>query len=192
MSDQGEIIARNVARRRTEQGLTIGELARRAAISKQTLSLLERGTANPTVDTLTSIAEALGTTLQALIVESGSPVVVRPLSAAKWESGVGGSTRLLDQIYGYGYVRTSIVRLRAAAQRTSEVLYRGSLHHVFVMEGDVEVGPAKRPIAISEGDFARFPADTEHVLHAISERAVLHVVTTFPQISQLPAVPRTL
>lgn len=191
MSDQNDTIARNVTRIRNEQGLTIGELARRALISKQTLSVLEKGTANPTVGTLTSVAEALGTTLRALIVESGSPVVVRPVSTAKWEAGVGGSTRLLDQIYGYGYVRTSIVRLSAATQRPSEVLYRGSLHHVFVIEGDVEVGPAERPITISDGDFARFPADTEHVLRAVSEKATLHVVTTFPQISQLPPVPRT-
>jgi transcriptional regulator with XRE-family HTH domain len=190
MSDQGDTIARNVARLRSERGLTIGELARRADISKQTLSVLERGAANPTVGTLISIADALGTTLRALIAESGSPVVVRPVAAATWEPGVGGSTRLLDQIYGYGYVRTSIVRLSATARTPSEVLYRGSLHHVFVIEGDVEVGQADRPISLSEGDFARFPADVEHVINSISQRATLHVVTTFPQLSQMPPVPR--
>ena len=114
MSDQDETIARNVVRLRTDQRLSIGELARRASLSKQTLSIIERGRANPTIGTLTSIADALGTTVRHLIIESGSPVVVRTAATAKWAPGVGGQARLLDQIYGYGYVRTTVVRLSGA------------------------------------------------------------------------------
>ena len=191
MSEQEETIARNIQRLRADQRLTIGELARRASLSKQTLSIIERGAANPTVGTLTAIANGLGTTLRHLIVESGSLVVVRPASTATWTDAVGGESRLLDQIYGYGYVRTSVVKLRANHQRPSEILYRGSLHHVYVIEGDVQAGPNDRPVALAPGDFARFPADSPHVLRASSATATVHVVTTFPQISQLPPVPQT-
>ena len=191
MTEQDETIARNIIRLRTDQRLTIGVVARRADISKQTLSVIERGTANPTIGTLNAIASALGTTLRTLVVEVGSPIVVRPASSASWTDGVGGEARLLDQIYGYGYVRSSIVKLQATKRRPSEVLYRGSLHHVYVIEGDVQAGPSDRPITLAAGDFARFPADVAHVLAAWSATATVHLVTTFPQIAQLPPVPQT-
>jgi transcriptional regulator with XRE-family HTH domain len=191
MSEQDETIARNVVRLRADQRLTIGELARRASLSKQTLSTIERGGANPTIGTLTAIADALGTTVRHLIVESGSPVVVRPALTAEWAPGVGGQARLLDQIYGYGYVRTTIVRLNGTTHSPSDVLYRGSLHHVYVIDGEVEAGPAERPVALSPGDFARFPADAAHVILSRSESASIHLVTTFPQIAQLPPVPQS-
>jgi quercetin dioxygenase-like cupin family protein len=60
-----------------------------------------------------------------------------------------------------------------------------------VIEGDVQVGPSERPVALAAGDFARFPADSPHVLRALSATATVHVVTTFPQIAQLPPVPQT-
>ena len=191
MTEQDETIARNIQRLRTDGRLTIGELARRAGLSKQTLSMIERGGANPTIGTLTAIAEALGSTLRHLIVETGSTVVVRPASEAQWTSAVGGQARLLDQIYGSGYVRTTIVKLSGRDHEPSEVLYRGSLHHVFVIEGDVEAGPVTRPATLSQGDFARFPADAEHVIISRSENSLIHLVTTFPQIAQLPPVPQS-
>ncbi len=191
MSEQDETIARNIQRLRTDGRLTIGELARRAGLSKQTLSMIERGGANPTIGTLTAIAEALGSTLRHLIIETGSTVVVRPAADAQWTSAVGGQARLLDQIYGSGYVRTTIVKLSGRDHKPSEVLYRGSLHHVFVIEGDVEAGPVARPATLSQGDYARFPADADHVIISRSESSLIHLVTTFPQIAQLPPVPQS-
>jgi transcriptional regulator with XRE-family HTH domain len=191
VSEQDETIARNIQRLRTDGRLTIGELARRAGLSKQTLSMIERGGANPTIGTLTAIAEALGSTLRHLIIETGSTVVVRPAADAQWTSAVGGQARLLDQIYGSGYVRTTIVKLSGRDHKPSEVLYRGSLHHVFVIEGDVEAGPVARPATLSQGDYARFPADADHVIISRSESSLIHLVTTFPQIAQLPPVPQS-
>ncbi len=191
MGEQDDTIARNIQRLRVDSRLTLGELARRAGLSKQTLSMIERGGANPTVGTLTAIAEALGSTLRHLIVETGSTVVVRSAADAQWTAAVGGQARLLDQIYGSGYVRTSIVKLSGRAHQPSEVLYRGSLHHLFVIEGQVEAGPADRPATLSESDFARFPADAEHVIVSRTESSLIHLVTTFPQLAQLPPVPQS-
>lgn len=56
---------------RTERGLSLSELARRAAVGKATLSGLEAGTRNPTLDTLYALTTALGLPLTALVAGPG-------------------------------------------------------------------------------------------------------------------------
>jgi transcriptional regulator with XRE-family HTH domain len=53
--ESSELVARNVRRFRLERGFSIGDLARRSGLSKQTLSKLEMGNGNPTVDTLAAV-----------------------------------------------------------------------------------------------------------------------------------------
>jgi len=59
-------IGRRVATERTRQGLTREETARRARMAPEYLAYLEEHPADPTVATLISLADALGTTTAAL------------------------------------------------------------------------------------------------------------------------------
>jgi len=56
-----------VRRLRAAQGLTLGDVARMAAISPAMLSRLEHGDVAPSLDTLAALAEALGTSCAALL-----------------------------------------------------------------------------------------------------------------------------
>src|SRR5215469_893262 len=105
-----DLIARNVRRLRHERGYSLSELARRAALAKQTLSSIEAGQANPTVLTLSEIAAALQVPIAHLLTEYGSPVLVRRASEALWSDGPDGVVRELDRIYGFGYVHTALIR----------------------------------------------------------------------------------
>ena len=67
--DSSELVARNVRRFRLERGFSIGDLARRSGLSKQTLSKLEMGNGNPTVDTLSAVGDALDVSLGRLVTE---------------------------------------------------------------------------------------------------------------------------
>ncbi|MGP2490706.1 helix-turn-helix domain-containing protein [Mesorhizobium sp. PUT5] len=55
-----KLVGRNFARLRAASGLTQEAVAERANLSQQYISGLERGTRNPTVETLADIARALG------------------------------------------------------------------------------------------------------------------------------------
>jgi DNA-binding XRE family transcriptional regulator len=74
-------IAANIAaalrRERDRAGLSLTELARRAGIAKSTLSQLESGVGNPSVETLWSIGVALGVPFSRL-VEPVTPGVSSP------------------------------------------------------------------------------------------------------------------
>ena len=43
---------------------------------------------------------------------------------------------------------------------------------------------------MSRGDFIRFPGDVPHQTFVMSETAVMHMVTTVPQVSQIGMHPR--
>lgn len=55
----GEIIAYNLKRLREEKNLSLGQLAEIAGVSKVMLSQIEKGTSNPTINTIWKITGAL-------------------------------------------------------------------------------------------------------------------------------------
>ncbi|MFG2044921.1 helix-turn-helix domain-containing protein [Dactylosporangium sp. NPDC048998] len=182
-----DLLARNIRRFREELQISMGELARRSGLSKQTLSKIEQGIGNPTIDSISSIADAMHIPVRRLVTEWGNPLFVQRGAAAAWdEDGAAWALRRMDEVYGSGYVRTLIVRLRRAGQQRQSFTggTPGTLHHVYVIMGQVRVGPVKDLVTLGEGDFARFPGDAEHRIVCLSTEATLHVVTTVPQVPQ--------
>ncbi|WP_430333703.1 helix-turn-helix domain-containing protein [Rhodococcus sp. ACT016] len=188
--DSNGLIARNVQRFRNERQMSMGDLAKRANLSKQTLSKIEQGVGNPTVETIDAIAEALDVPLRRLVTEWGTRVFVVRTGEGSWVDRVGnGSTKVLDQIYGSGYVRTSLTRLRNAGTDDVDALVRapdsaGTLIHAYVIAGRVRTGPANELTDLATGDFVQFPSDVPWVLTSLTAEATVHVVTTMPQVPQ--------
>jgi transcriptional regulator with XRE-family HTH domain len=180
-----ELVARNVRRFRLERGFSIGDLARRSGLSKQTLSKLEMGNGNPTVDTLAAVGDALDVSLRGLVTEWGTPVFVQRADEGEWSEFAGRQERALDEIYGSGYVRTLLLKM-SRADDSGEIQPHapGTLHHVYVVSGKVRLGPVTDLVEVSAGDFVRFPGDIVHRQTCLSDRALLHMVTTLPQVRQ--------
>lgn len=189
MADASALVARNVRRIRQERQLSLGRLARQAGLAKQTLSTIERGTGNPTVDTLHALARALGVGVTWLLTEWGTPVFVQRAADAAWDDGDGRPSRLLDQIYGSGHVRTALLHVPPGpGDRPVDPHSPGTLHHVYVIEGSLVTGPIEDPVELGRGDFARFPGDVPHTFgNGGTERAVVHMVTTIPQVPNFVA-----
>jgi transcriptional regulator with XRE-family HTH domain len=57
-------IADTIHMRRREKKLTEGELAKKAGVSRNTISIIERGEGNPTIQTLDAISRSLELELQ--------------------------------------------------------------------------------------------------------------------------------
>lgn len=176
-------LSQNVGRIRRERQLSLGSLAERAGLAKQTLANLESGRGNPTVQTLLAVATALGVSANVLLSEWGSPVLVGAADEATWAEDRGAKRRTLDQIYGTGQVTTAIVRL-GNHRVVREGLPSGSMHHVYVITGTVDAGPVEDLRQLGPGDFIRFAGDTPHVLRATPTTATVHIVTTIPKVQQ--------
>lgn len=68
------VIARSLSRERQRSGLSLAEVARRAGIAKSTLSQLESGSGNPSLETLWSLCMALDMPFARLLEEEQSTV----------------------------------------------------------------------------------------------------------------------
>jgi transcriptional regulator with XRE-family HTH domain len=179
-----ELVARNVRRFREERQLSLSEVGRRAGLAKQTVASLEAGAGNPTVDTLERLANALGVSLRALLTEMGTDMLVQRSLGASWLDSGPLEIRHLGQVYGSGYVTTSVLRLefdRGASHHKGGG--RGSLRHCYVIEGRVKLGPQGSIVDAAAGDFVRFPAELPHLFQAVSTESLLFVVTTAPQLT---------
>jgi transcriptional regulator with XRE-family HTH domain len=193
MQPENQLVARNVRRFRRERAMSMGELARRSGLSKQTLSKIEQGSGNPTVETLAQLGAALDLPARRLFTEWGTPVYVQRHDEGSWTDAPEWSERILDETYGSGYVRTLTVRLQQAGGEPHVIdpHSAGTLHHLYIIAGRVRAGPVNEPVELTAGDFVRFPGDTQHLLSCLSERASAFMVTTVPQMHQFgPTVTR--
>ncbi|WP_262059740.1 helix-turn-helix domain-containing protein [Streptomyces sp. STR69] len=67
MGTKTELDRRRLRRRRVEAGLNMTQLAERAGVTKQHVSMAEKGTANFSPANLSKIAEVLGCTVADLL-----------------------------------------------------------------------------------------------------------------------------
>ncbi|MFJ2115208.1 MULTISPECIES: helix-turn-helix domain-containing protein [unclassified Streptomyces] len=187
LTRENDLVARNVRRFRLERAMSLGELARRSGLSKQTLSKIEQGSGNPTVETLSLLGAALDMPTRRLLTEWGTPVYVQRHDQGEWTDTHDWSERLLDETYGSGYVRTLVLRLERTAVEPEPIGPHapGTLHHLYVITGKLRTGPVTEPVDLAGGDFVHFPGDVLHRLTCLSDRATAHMVTTIPQVRRI-------
>ena len=136
---------------RIARRLSLSELARATGMSKATLSSVESGRSNPTVETLASLAAALRVSLSELLEEPplGEVRIVRRLDRVE-EEGVGLAAR----------------RWEPRQLEEPEPGPAGSRAGVYVLEGKLIAGPVERVTELSTGDYASFPVDVPHLFEA--------------------------
>lgn len=152
---------------REERGISLSELARRASVGKATLSGLETGTRNPTLETLQSVAAALDLPLTALLGGRDAP-------AAGALRGVAVDIRLL-RVFDDGPVTYELYRMRVPAglTQTSPAHHRGVTEHVTVFAGRLRTGPLDHPLLAGPGEHVEWRADVPHGYAALGDTDVL-------------------
>ena len=164
-------IAAALRAQRERAGITLTELARRAGVAKSTLSQLEAGTGNPSIETLWSLSVALGVPFSQL-VEPPKPRVriIRrgegPLLPADNADFVGG---LLSA--GPPQTRRDIyvMHLEPGQPRHAEAHNPGSVEHIVLGAGRLRTGPGDDRIELDPGDYVSFPGDVEHHYEALEK-----------------------
>jgi transcriptional regulator with XRE-family HTH domain len=161
------VLMRNLRRLRIARHLSLSELARATGMSKATLSGIENGHANPTLETLAALAGALRISLADLLEEA--PLgEVRVLRAAQGriEQRNGIPQRVLDAFALTGSVEVGEIALCAGEIHERKARVDGSWAQVYVTRGKLIAGPVEGSTELSPGDYASFPADVPHLYEA--------------------------
>jgi transcriptional regulator with XRE-family HTH domain len=154
-------LAANLRRQRIARHLSLSQLARVTSMSKATLSGIESGRGNPTIDTLSVLARALGVSVGELLDEEavGEVHVVRVANAHPWPPE--GEGRRLLEAAGRLSGGLEVFELAFPAHHVHESPARadGSWDGVLVLQGRLIAGPTERITELSGGDYASFPAN---------------------------------
>jgi transcriptional regulator with XRE-family HTH domain len=170
MSDTADLgilaarIGRTVRLHRLAHGMSLGDLARAAGLSKTILSRIERGDGNPSVETLWRVSHALQVPLGALLAEEAEPRV-RRIPARSGEPLRAGSGMAAWLVHADGREHRSEVyelRLPEGADQQSEPHLPGTEELVVCVGGRLRAGPAGDDVDLAAGDAVWFAADVPH------------------------------
>jgi len=161
-----DVLAANLRRLRVARRVSLSELARLTGIGKATLSGIENGRANPTVETLAALARVLGASLSELLEDptAGAVHVIRAAPAR-------APRRDLDTVGPGAQLAVTEIALAPREARELGPGAAGTRARVYVLEGTVIAGPVERISELGTGDYASFPADTAHVYEAAARGA---------------------
>lgn len=185
MDSLAQTVGTNVRRLRRNRGLSLVELGQHASVAKGTLTQLEAGRGNPTLETIQALGRALGVAVSDLVTvhaddaavvvraEAGAPVPDSPLDA-----------RLIHRSHTTGAI-TELYRLTIAADQRVESRGHpfGVVEQVYVLAGTMTVGHADAPVTVGPHDFARYAADRPHRYEAGDGPASALLWMTFPSFA---------
>jgi transcriptional regulator with XRE-family HTH domain len=162
-------IAVALQRERRRLGLSLTEAARRAGIAKSTLSQLEQGTGNPSVETLWALSTTLGVPFARLVEE---PVVgVRLIRAGQGPRLASDRANYVATLLASGppHVRRDLfhVTIEPGPVRESDPHNPGTVEHVVLAAGRARLGPNSQPVELGPGDFLSYPGDVPHLFEAL-------------------------
>ncbi|AHH99973.1 XRE family transcriptional regulator [Kutzneria viridogrisea] len=173
-----DVIAASIRRERDRVGLSLTELARQAGIAKSTLSQLESGTGNPSVETLWALGVALGVPFSRL-VDPPRPAV-RVVRSGEWPAVRS------EQAHFTGALLAScppgarrdiyVITLEPGSPRKAEAHIPGTVEHLVVSTGRVRTGPVGEQVDLGPGDYIRFPGDVPHSYQALAADTIAVLV----------------
>ncbi|TYB37050.1 helix-turn-helix domain-containing protein [Micromonospora sp. AP08] len=175
-------IAAALRRERDRAGLSLTELARRAGIAKSTLSQLESGVGNPSVETLWALGVALDVPFSRLVEPPTAAVrVVRAGEGPRVRSEHADfSATLLAAGAPHARRDVYVMELEPGAVRLAEAHTPRSVEHVVVAAGRMRVGPETDLVELGPGDYATFPGDTPHRYEALAPGTFAVLVMEHP------------
>jgi len=169
-------VALGLAVRRARTGrYTLAQLSQQSGVSAGLLSLIERGRGNPSINTLGSIAEALGVSLPELVADAmdasaGRDALVATLRSAPGDVIEGRAT--LEAMDGDS---ATITRVSGPRWRTSMMLRGGQEARVRVLDGTLELTLHDRTAQFGKGPLAERPLSVDLSLRAATGTAALEI-----------------
>jgi transcriptional regulator with XRE-family HTH domain len=182
------LLAQSVRAHRESRGFSLGTLAEQAGISKTSLSKIEAGQGNPSLDILCRIASALNVPVGTLFGAESRPQlhVIRRDEGQIITSESGLSIRPI--LTEGRHHRTEIYEMLLPAQIAYHSLAHisGTQEFIICIEGDIFLGPEGQEVRLQPGDAVWFSADLPHSYTSTSGARAFLVMKYPPAQGVLP------
>lgn len=169
-------IARNLRHWRLTRGMTLSALAEQAGVAKSTVSLIERGQGNPSIDTIWALAAALGVPFASLFHDESPDddvLVVREddgAIVAVDQAGLDSDGLVIRHMLtrtGGALTEIYTLALEEGAVRHADAHVTGLREHLIIAAGTVEISTDSFCEVVSVGDLISFSADRPHTYRVI-------------------------
>jgi len=164
-----EVIAASLRRERRRTGLSLSEVARQAGLSKSTLSQLEAGIGNPSLETLWALCIALDAPFSRLVdPPAARPQLIRAGQGPAVASSQADYRATMLSACPPGARRDIyFIAAEPGRQRVAEPHMPGLVEHVVLSTGRALVGLVDEPLELGPGDYTAYPGDVPHVFGAL-------------------------
>ncbi|RMH27423.1 MAG: XRE family transcriptional regulator [Planctomycetota bacterium] len=186
-----------VRRRRTEMGLSLGDLADLADVSKAMLSEIETGKKNPTLRVACSIAGGLDCQLSDLL-DVEPDVRFEKLDDARCKLLIDPTNGVERHLLSPPMVQHGVQVLMFVFPPGAEVFWNadgsGVIEHATCIEGRIRIEVVRGGEVVELGplESVNFPADADHLFSNISEQPTRVFVVLDSSHRGRPAVMRPM
>lgn len=167
---------------RRRRALNVRDLATRSGVSHSTVSLIERDKMSPSVDTLSAVLDALGTTLTGFFGDLRSALPYTPFYGSSDFVEIGRADTISHRVIGLNYPDRALLMLHetyAVGADTGHALTHAAQEAGMVIRGSVEVTVGDQVKVLRRGDgyyfdsrlphrFRNVDADISEILSAIT------------------------
>jgi transcriptional regulator with XRE-family HTH domain len=184
LDETGVNVARQIRILRKRRNLSQAELAEASGLSRNTLSLLERGLTSPTVSTLKRLAIALGIDINAFFDKSDDESIIYTKAESRVnlqlshglmaDLGVGMHDQLITPL---------ILQLDPGA-RSGPALSHDGQDFIFCIRGEVLYAVNGKAFVLAPGDSLFFDGRLEHRFqNMVAKRSEILVILSAPHES---------
>ena len=166
--------------------MTLSALAEQAGVAKSTVSLIERGQGNPSIDTVWALAAALGVPFTSLFYDeppADDVSIVRQDDATLIgvdDAGGGLVARHMLTRSGCALIEIYTLTFDEGAVRKASAHVSGLFEHITVASGTLEISTDSFCETLHAGDLISFRADRPHTYRVIDGPVRLVSVQEYP------------
>lgn len=171
--------------------MTLSALAQKAGVAKSTVSLIERGQGNPSIDTLWALSAALGVPFASLFHDEPPAAemnVVRGADAGvvvdrAGQGSEGFHARHMLTRSDWDLIEVYDVEVEDGTVRHAAAHESGLLEHILMTSGSLEIATDSFRETVSEGDLISFRADRDHTYRVIEGPVAFVSLHEYPKRS---------
>ncbi len=167
-NDGSPALGQTIQRLRKAYNMSLGELSEQSGVAKSIISQIERNETNPTIGTVWRLSKALDSSIDEVLKADETPNVLQhqkrggiPILTSedgKCQLAIIGALETVEWVQWYDF------KAEPGGVLSSEPHQPGSVEHISVLAGEIDITVNDETVRVKEGETLRFRGDRPHSL----------------------------